>query len=123
MTSSEFVEANLAHGISVLSRYMSEPGREHWLAMKWLLRYISSTTNVGLIYTKSSSKRVDVAVYVDSDFAGDRDTRRSTTAFFFCMSWKVELQPIVTLSTIEAEYIAGPKPSRKESGFKVCYEN
>ena len=48
---------------------------------------------------------------MDSDFAGDKDTRRSTTAYFFtvcgnCVSWKSQLQPVVALSTTEAEYIA-----------------
>ena len=40
---------DLAYAISVLSRFMSKPGREHWLAMKWLLRYISSSTDVGIL--------------------------------------------------------------------------
>lgn len=101
---------DLAHAISVLSRYMSNPGREHWLAMKWLLRYIGSTTDIGLMYKKNGNQ-IDVEGYVDSDYAGDRDSRKSTSAYFFlvcgnCVSWKSQLQPVVALSTTEAEYIA-----------------
>ena len=101
---------DLAHAISTLSRFMSNPGKEHWLAMKWLLRYIATTTNVGLRYLKTGTQ-LEVEGYVDSDYAGDRDTRKSTTAYFFllcgnCISWKSQLQPVVTLSTAEAEYIA-----------------
>ena len=101
---------DLAFAISVLSRYMSNPGREHWLAMKWLLRYIGTTSDLGLLYTKNGD-HIDVEGFVDSDFAGDRDSRRSTSAYFFkvcgsCVSWKSQLQPVVALSTTEAEYIA-----------------
>ena len=52
-----------------------------------------------------------VTGFVDSDYAGDKDTRRSTSAYFFlvcggCVSWRSQLQPVVTLSTAEAEYVA-----------------
>ena len=44
--------------------------------------------------------------YVDVDFAGDIDSRKSTTGFVFTLSgttisWASNLQKIVTLSTIE----------------------
>ncbi|OAE25191.1 hypothetical protein AXG93_925s1020 [Marchantia polymorpha subsp. ruderalis] len=49
--------------------------------------------------------------YVDADFAGDLDKRRSLTGYVFtlfgcALSWKAHLQPIVALSTTDAEYIA-----------------
>ena len=49
--------------------------------------------------------------YVDADFAGDTDSRKSTTRFVFTLgcttiSWASNLQKIVTLSTTEAEYVA-----------------
>lgn len=48
--------------------------------------------------------------YVDSDFAGDRDRRRSLTGYVFTLfgntvSWKASLQHIVALPSTEAEYI------------------
>ena len=48
--------------------------------------------------------------YVDASYAGDLDTRRSTTGYIFYLyggpvSWRSILQPITALSTIEAEYI------------------
>ena len=47
----------------------------------------------------------------DGDWAGDTDDRKSTTGFVFYMgdiafTWTSKKQPIVTLSTCEAEYIA-----------------
>ncbi|XP_031252927.1 secreted RxLR effector protein 161-like [Pistacia vera] len=97
---------DLSFAISLLSMFMSNPGTEHWYALKWLLRYINSTSHVGLEYCKRGNA-LDLMGFVDSDFAGDRDTRKSTTSYFFtfggnCVSWKSQLQPIVALSTTEA---------------------
>ncbi|KAL5580971.1 hypothetical protein UlMin_013413 [Ulmus minor] len=101
---------DLSYAISILSRFMSDPKKEHWEAMKWLIRYIKGSTNLGLIYKKDGN-RIWLDGYTDSDYAGDRDRRRSKTSYFFtiigcCVSWKSQLQPIVALSTTEAEYIA-----------------
>ena len=48
--------------------------------------------------------------YVDSNFASDRDNRRSTIGYMFSMggdtiSWESKLQSVVALSTTEAKYI------------------
>lgn len=57
------------------------------------------------------NKDLSIQDYCDSDFAADLDRRRSTTGYVFTVrentvSWKSGLQPIVVLSTTEAEYIA-----------------
>ena len=59
---------------------------------------------------KSCKEGAILKGYVDSDFACDKDKRRSTTSYIFtlcdcCVSWKSQLQSIVTLSPIEAKYI------------------
>lgn len=53
-----------------------------------------------------------------SDYAGDVDTRRSTTGFVFFMSngpvcWLSQRRKIVTLSTTEAEYVSASAASRE----------
>ena len=113
---------DLAHSISSLSRYMANPGREHWEALKWLLRYIKATVNEGLVY-RGGKEAVELIGYVDADYAGDRDRRRSTTAYVFtlcgcCVSWKSQLQPIVALSTTEAEYIAATEAAKEAIWLK-----
>ena len=113
---------DLAHSISVLSRFMADPGRDHWEALKWLLRYIKGSINEGLVY-KSSKAGVTLVGYVDSDYAGDRDRRRSTTAYFFtvcgsCISWKSQLQSVVALSSTEAEYIAATEAAKEAIWLK-----
>lgn len=101
---------DLAFAISTLSRYMSNPGEYHWEALKWLLKYLKGTSDLGLMFCKGETE-IQLKGFVDSDFAGNCDNRKSTSAYVFtvnnaCVSWKSQLQKIVALSTTEAEYIA-----------------
>ncbi|KAL0435944.1 UNVERIFIED_CONTAM: Retrovirus-related Pol polyprotein from transposon TNT 1-94 [Sesamum radiatum] len=101
---------DIAYAVSCLSRYMSNPGAPHWEALKWLLRYLKGSMNTGIKFSKCP-KGVNLLGYVDSNYANDKDSRKSTTSYVFtlcgaCISWKSQLQNIVALSTTEAEYIA-----------------
>ena len=101
---------DIAYAVSVLSRYMANPGQEHWKGVKWLLRYLKGTSSVGLKFTKTGTK-TSLEGFVDADYASNRDTRKSITSFCFllnncCISWKVQLQHVVALSTTEAEFMA-----------------
>jgi hypothetical protein len=99
---------DIAHAVSVVSRYLSCPGRVHWEAVKWILRYLKGTANVHLEFGRSDANLMG---YVDSYFMGDLDKRRSLTAYVFTLggcaiSWKATLQSTIALSTTEAEYMA-----------------
>ncbi|KZV56018.1 hypothetical protein F511_12717 [Dorcoceras hygrometricum] len=101
---------DIAYSVSCLSRYMANPGVVHWNAVKWLLRYLKHSLNYGLMFSKCD-KGVELTGYVDSNYANDKDNRKSTTSYVFtlcgaCVSWKSQLQHIVALSTTESEYIA-----------------
>ena len=55
---------------------------------------------------------------LDVDFAGDIDNRKSTTGFVFTLggtaiSWTSNLQKIIILSTIEAEYVIATKVGKE----------
>ena len=61
--------------------------------------------------------------YVDSDFAGDLDKRRSQTGFVFILggctvNWKATLQNVVALSTTEAEYTAAAEAFKEAIWLK-----
>lgn len=65
---------------------------------------------MGLNYSRDDIDPGGVVGYVDSDFAGDRDKRRSLSGYVFTLygnvvSWKASLQHVVALSTTEVEYI------------------
>jgi len=56
--------------------------------------------------------------YVDANYAGDLEQQRSTKGYVFTVaecviSWKVELQDIIALSTTEVEYIATVEASKE----------
>ena len=102
---------DLAHAVSLVSRYLSNAGKNHWVAAKWILRYLRGTTKEGLLYGTVQDDQTCVVGFVDSDYAGDLDNRRSLTGYVFqvfgcTVSWKASLQHVVALSTTEAEYIA-----------------
>ncbi|CAM8974914.1 unnamed protein product [Rhodiola kirilowii] len=102
---------DIAHGVSIVSRHMANPGKYHWQAVKWLLRYIKGTLGKGLLFGKEQVSSEIIQGFVDSDYAGNVDTRKSQTGLVFtvfgtAVSWKANLQKVVALSTTEAEFMA-----------------
>ncbi|GKA20789.1 retrovirus-related pol polyprotein from transposon TNT 1-94 [Tanacetum coccineum] len=101
----------IVYAVSVVSKYLVNSGKNHWKVVKWILKYLRGTTNVGLVYGTNRGNHVDVTGFVDSDYAKDPDKGRSVTGYAFLVqgcvvSWKAMLQHVVALSTIEAEYMA-----------------
>jgi hypothetical protein len=106
---------DIAYAVGVVSRYMNNPGKEHREAVKWILRYLRGTTTHALCFGGSDTF---LQGYVDSDMAGDKDSRRSTTGYVFTIggttvSWISKLQKVVALSTTEAEYVAATEASKE----------
>ncbi|GKC60480.1 retrotransposon protein, putative, ty1-copia subclass [Tanacetum coccineum] len=102
---------DIAYVVSIVSRYLANPGKNHWEAVKWILKYLKGTADVGLVYGRDQGKHVDVDGFVDADYAKDPDKGRSITGYVFMVhgcvvSWKATLQHVVALSTTEAEYMA-----------------
>lgn len=101
---------DIAFATSYLSRFIQNPNRDHWNAAKHVLRYLKKTIKSGISYTRSSSA-FSVHGYTDSDFAGDRIDRKSTSGHVFltgggAVAWRSKKQKVVAQSTVEAEYIA-----------------
>ncbi|CAJ2674023.1 unnamed protein product [Trifolium pratense] len=102
---------DLSYAISVVSRFMANPGQVHWQALKWVLRYLNGSLKGGLKYTRTDPGRDALEGYVDADYAGNIDTRKSLSGFVFTLfgtavTWKANQQSVVALSTTQAEYIA-----------------
>ncbi|GKG31313.1 hypothetical protein Tco_0423801 [Tanacetum coccineum] len=90
---------------------MHNPGKIHWEAVKCILRYLKGTSNIRLSFEKSRASPNGVVGYVDSDYAGDLDARKSLSSYIFshcgsAISWYSSLQAIIALATTEAEYIS-----------------
>ena len=69
---------DLAFAENLLSRFQANPGRAHWNAMLHILGYIKGTLNYRITYIQGSAGGLKPVGYVDSDYAGDPDTRQST---------------------------------------------
>jgi hypothetical protein len=111
---------DIAHAVGVLSRYMSKPGKEHWTTVKRVFRYLRGTTSYGLCYQgrPGLDRVVDIHGFVDADWAGDIDHRRSTSGYVFnlfggAISWMRKRQVVVALSTTEDEYMAATHASKE----------
>ena len=80
----------------------------HTYIHKRILRYLSQTRSLKLVYSKAD---VDLVGFSDSDWAGDKKDMKSTTGYTFILSgaaisWNSKKQPTVAKSTTEAEYMA-----------------
>jgi hypothetical protein len=112
---------DIAHTISTLARFNSNPGPTHWRAVKHLLRYIKGTIDYKLTYG-SDPHPIPFLTYSDADFAGEQDSGRSTSGYVILMggaavSWSSKLQTRTSNSTTESEYIAAETASREMAFF------
>jgi len=106
---------DIAYAVGVVSRYMSNPGKKHWDAVKSIMRYLNGTREVCICF---GSKGTCVEGYTDADYAGDMDKRRSTSGYVFmftggAVSWRSRLQNCTSMSTTEAEYIAASEACKE----------
>ncbi|KAE8675254.1 hypothetical protein F3Y22_tig00111689pilonHSYRG00088 [Hibiscus syriacus] len=115
---------DIAQAVGVVSRYMVNPGKEHWNTVKRILRYIKGTSNVALCYGGSN---LLINGYVDSDYTRDLDKNKSTTRYVFkvvgaAVSWVSKLQSVVATSTTEAEYVTTTQASKEAIWLKMLLE-
>jgi hypothetical protein len=99
---------DISFTVSSLSRYNSAPLATHLTAVKWVLRYLKSISAFGLHFPTYSK---GLEGFMDSDCAGCHSTRKSVGGSVFqinnsIISWKSKSQTVITLSTLEAEFIA-----------------
>ncbi|GEM12653.1 gag-Pol polyprotein [Rhodotorula toruloides] len=101
---------DLVHVVGVLGRHAARPDNTHWAAVLRALQYIRGTLDYGLEYTPDSSPLRGFEAYSDSDWGACPTTSRSTMGYVFLLangavSWSSKLQPRVTASSTEAEYL------------------
>ena len=100
---------DIMFSVCLCARYQSNPKESHLRAVKRIIRYLKGTINLGLWYDRNSSLTLNA--YTDSDFAGCRVDRKSTSGtcqFLGCnlISWSSKKQNSTALSTAEAEYVS-----------------
>ena len=92
---------DICYAVGVVSRYQSDPGEEHWIAVKHILKYLRRTRDYMLVYSSGSLETIG---FTDSDFQGDIDSRKSTSGYVFTLyggavCWRSIKQTCVADST------------------------
>ncbi|MBW0564234.1 hypothetical protein O181_103949 [Austropuccinia psidii MF-1] len=100
---------DLCFAVSSLSQYLENPGIKHWHAFLHVLLYLQGSSNVGLRYKKDGAQ--GISAWSDADWGNCRSSRRSVTGYLATFHsglvlWKKRKQPLVSISTEEAEYKA-----------------
>ncbi|XP_071580046.1 uncharacterized protein [Temnothorax nylanderi] len=100
---------DLAYIVSVLSQFSEMPDESHWNGIKRIFRYLKGTIDHGIVF--GQFKDNNLVAYSDSDWAGDVNTRKSTTGWLCLLNggpvaWLSRKQSSIALSATEAEFIA-----------------
>lgn len=100
---------DISYAVSYLSKKLHKPSKQHYQLAKRVLRYLKGTIKLCLIF--KVEEKVNLEVYCDASYAEDRETRKSHTGVCvkYCgaaITWKSKRQPVIALSSTEAEYIA-----------------
>ncbi|KAL7767857.1 hypothetical protein ACKLNR_002158 [Fusarium oxysporum f. sp. zingiberi] len=108
---------DISFAANYTARFMSKPSRDHMDEVDGILAYLKHTLRRGYKYKRGTGK-LNLSGFVDADFAGCIDTRRSTTGWVFMLagapiSWASQRQRTVSLSTTDAEYVAASEAAKE----------
>ncbi|WVZ49881.1 hypothetical protein U9M48_001204, partial [Paspalum notatum var. saurae] len=98
---------DISFAVSKLSRFMSNPGTDHWHALERVMCYLKGTMSYGIHY---SGHPAVLEGYSDANWISD-DELYATSGYVFMLgggavSWRSCKQTILTRSTMEAELAA-----------------
>jgi hypothetical protein len=119
--------------VNTLAKFTSNPGLVHWRAALRALGFLNTVKNYCIRYAQQHFNEnitsggymrgrlpitPDLQCYVDANHAADVDTQRSTTGYIFFISggpvsWQSCMQTTVSLSSMEAEYIAASAATKE----------
>ena len=96
---------DILFAVSKAARRSQNPTVDDWNKVIKIFNYLKGNTNYGLYFTKDKT----IKAYSDADYAGNKDSRRSTSGFMITIgnspiSWSSKLQHCVSTSTAESEY-------------------
>ena len=100
---------DIAHAVGEVAKFCEKYGKSHWAAAKRILKYLKTTQDLHIKF--SGNSKGELIGFADANWAGDVDTRRSTTGYVFFLnsgviSWNSKRQPTVATSSTEAEYMS-----------------
>lgn len=78
------IRPDLTYAVNAVSKFLSNPGRQHWKAFKWIFIYLKGITDYGIMFSEQHGGP-SIVGYIDVDYARDLDDRRSTTSYVFAL--------------------------------------
>ncbi|GJT77450.1 zinc finger, CCHC-type containing protein [Tanacetum coccineum] len=99
---------DIAYTIGKLSRFTSNPSRQHWHAITRVFKYLKGTMNYGLSYVGYMSV---LEAYSDASWINHVEDLSSTSRWVFliwggAISWASKKQTCITGSTMKSEFVA-----------------
>jgi hypothetical protein len=121
---------DIAFAVTKLAQHAANPSQDHYNRALHVCCYLVGMPDYMLHYKGCSEKGFQA--YIDTDWASNPNTRKSTTGFFVkladCVfSWKSQAQKCITLSSMEPEYIVASDCCKqlinlnREIGYPLCY--
>lgn len=115
---------DIAFATSIASRFAKNQGHQHTEAVKTILRYLKGSRECGITYGGQSELLVEG--YSDSDWAGDKESRKSTSGFIFMLnggpvSWCSKRQSTLAFSSTKAEYIALTLAAKEATWLRLLF--
>nr|GEW96671.1 zinc finger, CCHC-type [Tanacetum cinerariifolium] len=109
---------DVAFAQNITSRFQQNPGDIHWTTVKNILKYLSNTKDMFLVYEGDLKRELRVFCYTDAGYLTDADDLKSQTGYVFILNggavdWKSAKQSIFATSSAEAEYIAAFDASKE----------
>lgn len=117
---------DIAFSVGYASRNMENPTKTDINNVKRIMRYLNATKSDGIVYQRNQNQ-TKMTAYSDADFAGDTRTRKSTSGYviYYCdgpISWCSRKQPVVALSSTEAEFISAAECVKEILFLRALYE-
>src|SRR4051812_37492124 len=112
---------DIAYAVSLTSRYQSDPGVDHWTAVKNILQYLRRTKDMVLSY--GGDEQLVVNGYTDASWNTDPDDSKSQSGYVFILngaavSWRSAKQSVVARSSTKSEYMAASETSQEAIWMK-----
>ena len=138
---SQVSRPDISHSTGLLARFGSCPSMQHHEAALRVVAYLYSTRDRVIRYQRHADRdqrdipyiltyqagKDDLHVFCDADFAGGKDSARSTTGYISFLNsgavqWKSQLQKLCALSTMEAECVSLCEAIKEALSLKLFLE-
>lgn len=115
-----YTRPDIAHVVGALSRYMSTPRKEHWIAVKRVFKYLRGMMDYAIYYQgrPKTDRKIEVHGFIDFDWASDINCIWFTSGYVFklfngAFSWMSRRKSVVALSTTKVEYMASTHANKE----------